>query len=178
MDIGCGTGSTTRLLNDFQCDRIVGCDIDPKMIGFAQKYNSTDKIDYVVQDFGAEWDQLDPELRELEGKVSVVFTNYAMAWIYDNKHNAATNIQRLLAEDGIFVGNILYDGDIFKSLPPSERKKAFDLIPYPSEEEFVGGWVMSLKSAGLNRIELDYWEPKIIMSEDSYVNGECNGKIE
>ena len=170
MDIGCGTGSTTKLLNQLNCDRIIGCDIDPKMIGFAKKYNKTAKMEYFVQDFGANWNQFDERLQRLAGKVSVIFTNYAMAWIWD-KQTAAQNIARLLAPNGKFVANILYDGDIFQQLPTPERQKAFELVPYPTEQEFIGGWIMALKNAGLTKLDIDYWEPKIVMSEKLYVEG-------
>lgn len=169
IDIGCGTGSTTKLLNDLNCHQIIGCDIDPKMISFAQKYNRTVKIDYLVQDFGTDWTQLDDKLKQLAGKVSLIFTNYALAWIWD-KQSAANNMAKLLAPDGLLVANILYDGDIFEQLPKAERQKAFDLVAYPSEQEFIGGWVMALRNAGLNKLDIDYWEPKIVMPEKLYLD--------
>ncbi|XP_054166839.1 uncharacterized protein LOC128964284 [Oppia nitens] len=173
LDIGCGTGSTTKLLTQLNPNRIIGCDIDSKMVGFAQKYNKTSKIDYLVQDFGVQWDKLDSRVKQMAGKVTAIFTNYAMAWVWD-KQCAAENIARLLAPDGIFVGNILYDGDIFQSLPESERLKAYELVPYPTEMEFMGGWLMALKNAGLTKIDVEYWEPKIIMSEKLYLDEYIN----
>jgi hypothetical protein len=140
------------------------------MINFAQKYNRTPNMDYIVQDFGVKWDQFDEILQKISGKVSVVFSNYAMAWIWDTD-SCAHNIWKLLSPNGVLVANILYDGDIFQHLSPNEKKKAFELVPYPTEHEFIGSWISSLKKAGFDRTEIDYWEPKIIMSQKLYTEG-------
>ncbi len=172
LDIGCGTGNMTKLLSQIDCDYIIGCDIDPKMIEFAKSNNSLPQTEYLVQDIGTVWENVDEKLKKLYGKVSVVSSNFSLTWIKDKQIEiAAQNISNLLSDDGIVVLNIVYDGDIFKRLSPEEKTKIEKLVKYPTEHELIGKWFTSLKNVGLNRIDIQYWEPKVIVSEKLYIEG-------
>lgn len=161
----------TRLLSrEIECRRIVGIDIDKEMIGFANRVNKEPNIEYVVQDIQQSWNQFCPELRALEGQVSVVTSNFALTWIKDIR-TTSENISRLVRDGGHVVFNLVYDGDIFDRLSPEKRSMMERILKYPTEEEFIGQWVNGLKRAGLTKISIEYWQPKTIYDEEEYHNG-------
>jgi len=60
-------------------------DIDDKMIKFAKQNYNKPNIQYITQDIEAEWEDLRPELKALEGKVTLIFTNFVLHWIVNKK---------------------------------------------------------------------------------------------
>jgi len=65
-----------------------------------------DNITYFAQDFGQEFQCLAPELRALEGKVDLIFSNFCFQWI-ENKANVVKNMNHLLSKGGKIYINIL-----------------------------------------------------------------------
>ncbi|CAG2120424.1 unnamed protein product [Medioppia subpectinata] len=163
MDIGCGPGNTAKLLaKELNPEHIVGVDIDSDMIAFAKQHNAMANTDYYVQDISQEWNQWDKSLQKLAGKVSVIFSNYALHWVPESEI-AAQNMAKLLSNNGIIVIDILYCGDIYRNAGTADRRVELERrLRYPSEQEVIGQWVTAFKSAGLNRIDIKYWEPKSI----------------
>ena len=101
MDIGCGIGDLTIQLNRLPgIQRIYGIDISKDMIEYAKQHYSAQNMLYLVEDMNIEWNQLKPELRELEGKVDVIFSNIVLNWMYTNHENVLENIYRLLTRKG------------------------------------------------------------------------------
>ncbi|CAG2169608.1 unnamed protein product [Oppiella nova] len=97
LDIGCGPGNVTKIVADtLNCDMLVGVDIDPNMIAFAKQNYLAKNIAYVRQDFGAPWESLAPQVRQLEGRVDIVYSSHTLQWI-TRRDNVADNIRRLLA---------------------------------------------------------------------------------
>lgn len=161
----------TKLLSqEIQCKRIIGCDIDKDMIKFAESYNKESNIDYVLQDITQEWDQFSPELRSLEGRIPVVTSNFSLTWIKDIER-AADNISRLVSDEGHVVVNLVYDGDIFNQLDPLKRSLMEKILKYPTEEQFIGQWVNSLKRSGLKRISIEFLDETSVYDEAEYHNG-------
>ena len=138
LDIGCGTGNVTLLLNDaLDVNQIVAIDVDTDMIDFAKRNHSKERITYLAQDFGLDWDQLSPELRAIEGRVSLIFTNHCLHWI-PNKENVVKNLYRLLSKCGKIYANIYWISDLFLDLSPDQKtihEKEFMKIP-TKEEQF------------------------------------------
>lgn len=171
MDIGCGPGNTAKMLAKMLSpERIVGLDIDAQMIGFAKENNAMPNTEYHCQDISADMSEWSEDLRQLCGKVSVIFSNYALHWVKDVERTAH-NMARLLATGGQIVVDILYVGDIFHRLRPEERQQYEQWLSYPSEQQVIGRWVTAFKSAGLNHIELKYWKPTCIYPLKLYFDG-------
>jgi len=177
LDIGCGSGNTCKLLSEqFKYDRIIGVDIDPEMIKFAQINNKIENIEYIVQDIGSDWTLWDQNLKSLAGKVSVIFSNYALHWISDIER-VAKNFSQLLSHNGIVVVDVLYCGDIYRHLSDDQRKISEKMLKYPTEQQMIGRWVTAFKNAGLSQIQVKYWEPKSIYPEKYYIEGLLNLRI-
>lgn len=107
VDVGSGSGGFTKLLaTSVPHKRVIGIDLDPKMIAYSDTHNNDDTIEYVLQDMSvADWTQLTPRLRELESKVDLIFSNDTLTNIAD-KYRLLNIIWRLLARDGIMHANI------------------------------------------------------------------------
>jgi trans-aconitate methyltransferase len=85
----------TLLLNSLlTINKLYAIDVDKDMIKFAEEKHNKNNIHYLLQDLSLEWNQLRPQLKALEGKVSLIFSNYVLHWIKD-KENAAKNLFRL-----------------------------------------------------------------------------------
>ena len=102
MEIGCGPGNMTKLYNDsLNIGTFIAIDIDSKMIKFAETNYPAQNTTYIAQDFGVKWDKLSPEVRALENRVNLIVSNHTMHWIFKQRENAANNIRRLLADQGL-----------------------------------------------------------------------------
>ncbi|CAG2177613.1 unnamed protein product [Oppiella nova] len=168
VDIGCGPGNTVKLLdNELKPEQIIGIDIDTEMISFAKQNNGLKNSEYYVQDIGADFDKWDQSLQKVSGKVSVIFSNYALHWVRDVE-TAAKNMSRLLSNTGIIVVDILYVGDIYRNVSVEQRAKYEQWLRYPSEQEVIGRWMSALKGAGLTQIDIKFWRPKCIYPEKVY----------
>ena len=122
MDFGCGTGNVTLMLNSLLTIRqIYAIDVDPEMIDFANENHPKDNIQYILQDLSQEWDQLSPDIKALENKVSLIFSNHVLHWII-NKENLAKNLYRLLSKNGKLYANIYWITDPFNYLTGTEKE--------------------------------------------------------
>lgn len=135
MDLGCGSGRVTSLIDcRLRCEQIIAFDIDMKAIRYAKVNYSSPRIRYEVQDIALPWDELDDCIKKFEGKVDLIISNRVMHWIED-KNTAIANIYRLLKRDGSFYANISTLLDVFCDLNEEERIHYSKIIQIPTEEE-------------------------------------------
>ena len=151
-------------------ERIVGVDIDPQMIEVAKQTNPIPNTEYYTQDISTPWDQWDDNLKKLKGKVSVIFSNYALHWIKDVEQTTR-NFEKLLSVNGIIVMDILYVGNIYRFLSDEQKVKYEEWLTYPTEQQVIGRWMSALKGSGLTHIDVKYWEPKSVYPEKLYFEG-------
>ncbi|KAI2810126.1 hypothetical protein BLOT_001282 [Blomia tropicalis] len=138
MDIGCGSGRVTYLLDSrIHCHKIFALDIDLKSVKYATHRHASPRIQYSLQDISVPWAQLDPKIQQLEGKVDLIFSNRVLHWI-ENKQQAVANFYRLLKPgSGSLYANVTTLWDLFYDLPEEERKEYERMIYIPNEEEQV-----------------------------------------
>lgn len=138
LDVGCGSGRVTHLLDSrLHCRKILALDIDLKSIKYAANHYASPRISYMVQDIALPWNQLDPKIQSLEGKVDLIFSNRMLHWV-ENKHLAIANFYRLLKPNGgSFYANITTLWDLFYDLDEEEKAKYDKLLHIPTEEEQV-----------------------------------------
>lgn len=93
LDIGCGTGETTlQIAKNMKNGKVIGIDISKDMLGYAQKYNSADNIEYIHSD---------AETFKLPYKFDVIFSFNSFHWV-KNKLEAFANISNHLNSNGMF----------------------------------------------------------------------------
>ncbi len=98
LDIGCGTGTSTRaLLEKWPNAEIIGIDNSKTMIEAAKK--STDKIQWILND--ADKDPLP------SGKFDLIFSNASLQWI-KNIDDLLANAYASLNEGGAFASQMPY----------------------------------------------------------------------
>ncbi len=137
----------TKILSErIQHNRIVALDADPGMVKFAQTNFASNSIEYLTQDISQSWDELSFTLKELEGKVSLIFSNRVLHWVKD-KETAAINMSKLLVKGGDVCINITALPDIKPHLN-DELKGEFNYIP--SIDEQFELWRKLLTDNGIN----------------------------
>ncbi|XP_054155699.1 uncharacterized protein LOC128954156 [Oppia nitens] len=152
VDIGCGDGSLTKLLaNQLTHNQLIGIDCVPDMISYARKHNNTIDgkdnpnnhiIEYVVQDMSVDWPAMCPQIRQLESKVDLIFSNYALQYIPD-KQQLMQTFSRLLSTGGTVFANIFLYNDLNKKLlingPTNRRQQRYQTIA-----EQIANWKQCL----------------------------------
>jgi trans-aconitate methyltransferase len=78
---------------------------------------------------------LSSTLKELEGKVSLIFSNRVLYWIKD-KETAAKNMIKLLAKGGDARLNITAIPDLKPNLNDQLKKKVIDIPSIEEQFEF------------------------------------------
>ncbi|KPM02947.1 acid methyltransferase-like protein [Sarcoptes scabiei] len=137
MDIGCGTGRVTSLIDcRLRCEQIVALDFDIKAIKHAEANFSSPRISYVIDDIASPWNELCPAIRKLENKVDLIISNRVLHWIED-KQQAIENIYRLLRKNGKLYTNISTVLNLFDDLSVEEQKQFSKLIHLPTEIEQI-----------------------------------------
>ena len=170
LDIGCGSGNVTTIVNQrLQCRKIVAIDVDMRMIKYAKANYTASNISYLVQDIGVPWDQLDPSLKQLEGKVELIFSNRVLHWV-ENKRMATENLYRFLAPNGKIYSNITTLWDIFHDLVPEEKNKFQPLLRIPSKEEQVENWKRAFKETGFKNIDIEFSILRQLYPSDQFKN--------
>ncbi len=144
--MGCGNGKVTKQLSQrIPHNKIVAFDIDPQMIEFARNNYSSNTIEYMTQDVSRSWDELSTTFKELEAKVSLIFSNRVLHWVED-KETAAKNISRLLSNGGKIYLNITAFDDVSQNLSEELREK---FIKIPTIDEQFEIWRKILISVGI-----------------------------
>ena len=137
------------LRNSIFIDKLYGLDVDSKMIDFAEKKKTSDGVKYVCQDFGRSFNEWQT-LRHIEGKVSLVFSNYCLHWIKD-VDTVVENISRLSAPGGKVYMSIMLD--TYKGRLIFHSKFFNKLLGKNSKEELQVLWPAKFENAGF-RIDL------------------------
>ena len=172
MDIGCGIGDLTIQLNrvpDIQ--RIYGIDISKDVIEYAKQHYSAQNIQYLIGDMNVEWNQLTPELRELEGKVDVIFSNFVIHWMYTNHENLLKNIYRLLTRDGEVYINAVSIPRPVKSTTGVLKYFLKNFPPIPSGSEQIEKWCQSFETNNLQVIKLSTEELHYLNEPNEFDKG-------
>jgi len=173
LDIGSGTGNITLKLNSLlTIDRLFAIDVDEQMIKFAKENHQKNNIQYLLQDLSVEWDQLRPQLKALEGKVSLIFSNHVLHWISD-KENAAKNIFRLLSNSGKVYANIYWISDPFNDLSADQKQiHEREVIKIPPKDKQMDLWTNIFKNTGLIINQNEFMLRKTIFEEQVFTKSD------
>ena len=173
LDIGCGIGDLTLELNRFAgIQQIYAIDISRDMLDYFKQNNSAPNIRLLLQDINVEWSQLKPELRDLEGKVDLIFSNFVFHWMYENNENLLKNIRRLLTKNGRAYCNMITLPDPIGHMNGMLRYFFTKLpIAIPSSSEQVKHWRQSLRGAGLQVLKLDQIMVHYMLDPDAFDKG-------
>ena len=94
LDLGCGTGNSTRILKDrFPDARVIGADNSDEMLSKAKKTHPD--IEFIHLDVGG-------DLGEVKGKFDIVFSNACLQWI-PNHEILLPKLMSLLRRGGILA---------------------------------------------------------------------------
>ena len=165
LDIGCGSGNITRLLKkSINIDLIYGSDVDQSMIDFAGEDKTTDGLRFVCQDFGKDFAEC-PTLKSLEGKVSLVFSNYCFQWIEDIDA-VVDNISRLCAPNArVYLGFTLIEERGRMIFESSMLNKIMGVM---SMELLPGMWSQKFEHAGFTIDMCESFVEDGIIDESTY----------
>jgi trans-aconitate methyltransferase len=160
----------TLLLNSLlTIKQLYAIDIDKEMIKFAEEKHHKNNIHFLSQDFGQEWDQLRPELKALEGKVSLIFSNHVLHWIKD-KENAAKNLFRLLSKSGSIYAHIYWISDPFSGLSGEEKEiHEKEIMKIPTKESQLNLWINTFKTVGFELIENAFQSRECVFEKQEFI---------
>jgi len=165
VDVGSGSGNVTKqLCNRIPHKRIVALDISRDMTEFSKQNHSSNTIEYITEDISKPWDQLNTTLKELEGKVSLIFSNRVLHWVED-KETAAKNISRLLRIDGDVLINISAVLDLSQH-PSQEFNENF--VKIPSIDEQFEIWRNLLVNNGIELSFADIYHEQIYCDKNAF----------
>lgn len=170
IEIGCGTGKITAEVNKcVSIKQLIAIDIEKDMTEYAKSKYNRDNITFLVQNFCVEWNQLRVELKQLEGKVDLVYSCYAFQWLF-NKKEAVKNIYRLLSPQGKAYAEVV---DLFVKFSPPERIKYNHIIRIPSFAEQVKTWQNEIKDANFTKLHIHCYERELNhrTSFDEFIRG-------
>ncbi|CAG2164095.1 unnamed protein product [Oppiella nova] len=170
VDIGCGTGVVTQMLaHRLMVDHIYGIDIDSGVIEFAKHTHNESNIQYINQDISAEWYELAPGLRALEGRVSLVFSSACFQWI-DNKRNAMKNIYRLLKNGGKICADIMQIPDLFEGFPDMYEKFTGNIQNIPTKVQQMNVWSDLFQEFNLKIISQEFILENHTIPEKAFID--------
>ncbi|PPR00440.1 hypothetical protein CVT24_004501 [Panaeolus cyanescens] len=145
LDLGCGSGELTLLLQDLVGKKegglVVGTDLSESMIAKARS-NGVHHA-YVADAQDIDFDSL-REQDVIEGTFDAVFSNAALHWCKKNPFGVITSVQKLLKNGGRFVaemGGFMNCIGIRSALHDVIKTKGHDPIPidpwyFPSVDDY------------------------------------------
>jgi SAM-dependent methyltransferase len=97
IDIGCGSGSVTRMMSDIvgRTGRVVGVDIDEKYLEYCRSVSTQSNVEFVRDDIS------DSSLDSI-GSFDIVFSRFLFVHLRD-KTRAVRSMKRLLKRGGAMV---------------------------------------------------------------------------
>ncbi|XP_054162527.1 juvenile hormone acid O-methyltransferase-like [Oppia nitens] len=168
VDIGSADGGLTKYLSaNVPHKQLIGIDIDPEMIAYAKSQSIDDNtIVYIEQDMNVEnWSQLCPQIRQLEGRVDLIFSNDTLSNIADRKQ-LMTNLWQLLSSDnGILHVNIPIIPDLNRKLAKSEQRDW-----YQSVSKQLDDWKSGLQENGFQIKEFRVFNINTIAKRHEIIN--------
>ena len=97
LDLGCGTGNSTKILKDkFPDAMVIGADNSDEMLAKAKKTHPD--IEFIHLDVGG-------DLGEVKGKFDIVFSNACLQWI-PNHEILLPKLMSLLRQGGVLAVQI------------------------------------------------------------------------
>jgi len=156
LDIGCASGNLTALMHDeLNVGKIYALDMDETMTRWAKNYyHDKTKINYLNDDVTLDWDQLSPEIRALEGRVSLIYSNATINMITENRDKMGRNLSRLLASNGRVLINNAFIANPFDKIEDNWVKIVANFaklfIKIPTVEEQSNSWISAFENAGLD----------------------------
>ncbi|XP_075588944.1 uncharacterized protein LOC124496613 [Dermatophagoides farinae] len=174
VDLGCGPGNSSKLLADaFPKSTIIGLDVVYEMIEHAKKNCPNDRCKFFVQDLSKPFDEWQQEIKEIlyTKSADIIFSNYALQWIFD-PFILGDSIKKILTpKTGMFFANILYS-DILSVVDKNDQHECAMLeryLRYPNEQQFISDWIFGLKNRSqLHDIWIHYWQPRSVYPEKYY----------
>lgn len=174
MDVGCGSGRVTSLIDcRLRCNQIIAIDIDVKAIKYAQVNFTSPRIVYSKTDIAQPWENLDPEIRQLENKVNLIISNRVFHWI-ENKDLAVQNLYRLLKKGGKQYANVTTLWDPFVDLSKEQKEHYKSIIAIPTEEEQVKLFDNLFKQNKFSKVVLESSNLRQIYSNEAFKKGKFN----
>jgi len=159
VEIGCGSGNITEgiLAKRIKHKKIYSSDISEDMVQYANNNHNDGTIEYFVQDIGLPWEKLDARLRNLEGKVDLLWSNRVIHWLSPElRENCIKTIVRLLKPGGSFFINISQRRDINEFLSKEEKLANLKLLKFESHEEQQNAWKNLFNNAGLSQLSFEF----------------------
>jgi len=153
VDLGCGSGNVTKLLSSRiqHRSKILACDFDAKMIEYADKTHNDGTIAFFVQNIELPWEMLDKRLRDVEGKVDIVWSNRVLHWLKD-KQTAANTIGRLLKKGGRCYVNTTLSRDLNEFASNEEKEENVRYLRPETLEMQLNGWKECFNNCGLSKV--------------------------
>jgi ubiquinone/menaquinone biosynthesis C-methylase UbiE len=163
VDIGCGSGNVTKILcNSLQSPKkVYASDFDAQMVKYAKENCSDEKIEYFVQDISLPWEKLDERLKNLEGKVDLVWSNRVIHWVADkDKETTVKTIARLLKPGGKCYVNTTIQRDLNEFASEEERKEQEKFFNFVKHEKQMDIWRQHFGNAKLSHVNFELIEKK------------------
>jgi len=134
VDIGCGSGNVTKILcKSLSPKKLLASDFDAQMVSYAKNNSSDERIEYFVQDISVPFENLDERLKNLEGKVDLVWSNRVLHWIPEElKERAVKTIARLLKPGGRSYVNLTIQRDLTEFSSDAEKKRNRQILQFHS----------------------------------------------
>lgn len=173
LDIGCGCGNSTKMLSSYvPHKKIYACDFDAQMISYANEKHNDGTIEYFVQNFDLPWDKLDQRLKDLEGKVDLVWSNRCLHWVSD-KANAAKIIGRLLKPGGRCYVNTTLTRDLFEFCSEEEKQEYLKDVDMQTHQQQFDEWKQVFGDCGLSQVNVEMlFKDWFYPTEEDYIQME------
>ena len=110
----------------------------------------------IVQDFAVPFTMFRPEISDLEGKVDLIISNYALHWILPNdRSNAITSIKRLLSPRGMaFINVSLLPSLLEVCNSAEERERLESVLDFPSFQMQEVTWRRGFEMANFSQLQV------------------------
>lgn len=152
LDLGCGTGQTSRLLAEkFTRARVVGVDASPAMLEEARRRHASNRLTFLQGDV-REW--------EPDGPVDIVAANAVLHWIPNPKQILA-RIANWVEADGVLAFQVPTNRDSAASRLIREHaarepwRKRLEGVPTGRHVRPLKEYIRILEDVGF---EIDAWE--------------------
>lgn len=124
LDLGCGTGSVTKVISYFQnFSEIIGLDLDPDMVQFANANNSDSRVKFY------QGDACNFDSYPAENQFELVTAFSTIHWWADPQ-KGISNIFKSLKDGGYFLGIIWTGKDVIRK----DIEKCVEMSPWIREK--------------------------------------------